>query len=98
MARFSLSSHCRRDLAEIWEYIAQHSVHHANELHERFYSIFSLLCRQPEIGVDASEVMQGTRKFPVDNYVVYYRITQRGVRILHVFHSRRSVRKALRKQ
>jgi plasmid stabilization system protein ParE len=41
--------------------------------------------------------MQGTRKFPVDNYVVYYRITQRGVRILHVFHSRRSVRKALRK-
>jgi plasmid stabilization system protein ParE len=98
VARVSVSRQARRNLIEIWKYVAKDSVRHADRLHERFYEVFSLLGRQPEIGIDSSEIKQGTRKFPVDNYIIYYKITQRGIQVLHVFHGKQNQRKALRRQ
>ena len=98
MAHFRVSPQARRDLMEIWKYIAKDSIRHADLLHERFYAVFSLLGRQPEIGLDSGEIKQGTRKFPVDNYVIYYRITRRGIQVIHVFHGKRNQRRAARKQ
>ena len=94
MAQFTVAPKARRDITEIWKYIAQDSVGHAIRWRERLYELFVLLAAQPRIGMPSDEMKPGIRRFPFGNYLIYYRITRRGIQIVHVLHGKRDQRRA----
>ena len=98
MARYTVSPKARRDLIDIWKYIAQDSLQHADRWLERVYQVFVFLGLEPRMGSTSDEIHPGTRKFPLGNYIIYYRVTSRGVQVLHVFHGKRDQRKAFEKR
>lgn len=98
MARFTVSRKANRDLTDIWKYIAVDSVQHADRWLARIYQLFALLGTEPLLGVTSDHIHPGTRKFPIGNYIVYYRVKGKSVYILHVFHGRRNQRRAFEKQ
>src|SRR5437764_892249 len=87
--RLRVSPKARRDLNDIWKYIARDSLVNADRLILRLFEVFALLTKQPALGSSSDEIEPGTRKFPVGNYNVYYRIGIRSIQILHVFHAKR---------
>ncbi len=98
MARFTVSPQARRDLIDIWKYIAKDSIQNADRLYERLYEAFAVLGSHPAIGRASDEIEPETRRFPVGNYLIYYRIRRQRVQILHVFHGKRDQRKAMREK
>lgn len=96
MPHYVLSLQARRDLIDIWKYIAQNNEEAADGLYERFYQVFALLGKHPYAGQASDNIELGTRKFPVGNYIVYYRPKKRHVQILHVFHGKRDQGKAMK--
>ncbi len=98
MARFTVSPQAHRNLIDIWKFIAKDSIRNADRVYERFYEAFALLGSQPAMGPASDDIEPGTRRFPVGNYIIYYRIAQNGVQILHVFHGKRDQRKAMSKK
>jgi toxin ParE1/3/4 len=94
VAQFTVAPKARRDITDIWKYIASDSIHHATRWRARLYELFVLLAAQPKIGILADEIQPGTRRFPFSSYLIYYRITRRGIQIVHVFHGKRDQRRA----
>lgn len=94
MARFTISPKAQRDLTDIWKFIAQDSIQHADRWLERAHEVFALLGLQPRMGFPSDEIHPGTRRFPLGTYIIYYRVSTRAVQILHVFHGKRDQRKA----
>lgn len=90
MAQFLLSPAARVELLEIFNEIAVDNLTAAERLIDRFDRLFHRLAAQPEMG----ERVPGRRgrqfrRFPVRNYIVYYRPIKDGVEVLHVWHGAR---------
>lgn len=50
-----------------------------------------LLARSPELGRPRVELAPGLRSFPVAPYVIFYRITSRGIEIIRILHGSRDI-------
>jgi toxin ParE1/3/4 len=79
------------DLAEIWSYIAEDSVVHADALALRIDRAFKLLARRPQIGRTRPELYPGLRSFAIGNYVVFYLSLTNGMDVVRVFHGARDI-------
>jgi len=84
----------RADLDDIWVYVARETGseviadHQVNAITSRFY----LLAEHPRLGrARADDLGRGRRSFPVDDYVIVYRIVGADVQILRVAHTRRNL-------
>jgi len=88
-----VSKRAERDLKSIAYYIATESgsVDSAERQIDAIIERFDLLTEHPEIGRARDDLGAGRRTFPVDNYVILYRITGADVLILRVAHSRRDL-------
>ncbi len=96
MKRIRLSATAKKDLDEIWHYIATNSgsTDVADRWIDSIASAFLLFSRAPEAGTLRSEIGEGVRGFPVGNYMVYYRVAGSHIavsRILHGMRDQRSV-------
>jgi toxin ParE1/3/4 len=54
-----------------------------------FEVCFSLLASQPELGRACDGIRKGLRQHEHGKHIVFYRLTERGVRILRVMHQQR---------
>lgn len=98
-ARWLLSPHAARELEEIWLYIAtQGGVDRADRTLDRLRQRFQALAEQPLLGRARDDLRSGWRSTVVEPYVVYYRPTPAGVRILRVWHGRRDQNRLRRRQ
>jgi len=97
--RYVLTSDARADLDSIWKYIARKSsAETATELLYRIRDVFPTLASSPSVGVRVSGAPQpDLRKFPMGNYLIYYRPKHGGVRIERVIHGKRQQSRALRR-
>jgi len=95
VGQFWQSSRVHGDLRKIWEYIAKDSIIQADRLLARFYDVFQLLSNEPGMGIHTEYLGPGTRRFPVGNYIIYYRKYRLGIQVLRVMHGMRDQRKAL---
>jgi toxin ParE1/3/4 len=95
-----LSPLARADLDGIWDYIAgRSSAETATGFIWKFYEIFASIASSPAAGVAAPDLLrEGARKFPMGNYLVYYKPKRGRVEILRVLHGKRVQRRALRKK
>lgn len=92
MARLFVSHEARRDLVEIYLFIALDNAEAAERHHGRLEAAFRAIASQPKIGKQRNDLREGTRSLAVNNYVIYYRYTRSSTRILRVLHGARDIR------
>lgn len=88
---YRLSRRARRDLLQIWNYIAVDSEPSADRFVDLLTQHLQLLGQNPYIGRRRDELRAGYRSFPVGQYLIFYRVMSPGVQIMHVMHSKRDI-------
>ncbi|MDR3474135.1 MAG: type II toxin-antitoxin system RelE/ParE family toxin [Devosia sp.] len=83
--------HPRRDLYEIWAYVASDNPSAADKLIARFTETFKALAVNPMLGRSRDELRAGLRSLPQGRYVVFCRQEGRSLQILRILSSYRHV-------
>jgi toxin ParE1/3/4 len=98
--RYLVSREAGADLDGIWDYIAERgSVNIATGFLGKFRESFASIGSSPRAGVNMPELPPGDmRKFPMGNYLIYYRALPKKIVIVRVLHGKRIQGKALRKK
>ena len=91
MATYRLTQRARRDVLEIWQYIAEDSAPAADRFIDRLIHHFQLVGDNPRVGRSRDELRLGYRSFPVGDYLLFYRITAPAVSVMRVVHGRRDL-------
>ena len=91
-ARFTLLA--RKDLQEIQAYIAQDNPKAAAQYLSILKQKCEILAQTPTIGVCRKEYCN-LYKFPVDKYLVFYRITESGIEVIRILHGARDIQSIL---
>jgi toxin ParE1/3/4 len=89
MATYRLSARARRDLAEIWAYIADDSSDQADRFLESIVARLRILAQNPQIGRSRTELHPDLRSFPVREYLILYQARKGGIAVVRVVHGRR---------
>ena len=89
MRQVRIAATARRDLTEIWKFIARDNPAAANRVRDGIKARFELLARFPGIGQKRNELADGLHCFPVGNYVIYYIHSIDHLRILRIVHGAR---------
>ncbi len=79
------------DLAEILEYLDQHSPLIAERVADAFDDRFRLLAQFPEMGRAREELSTGLRSVVVEHYVIFYRVTASAVELIRILHEARDI-------
>jgi toxin ParE1/3/4 len=96
VARYRVSAKADRDVMNIWKRIAADNEPAADRFHHLLYEKFQALAATPGIGVSTAHVAPNTRKFPVGEYIIYYRPAPDRILISRVLHGRRRQEQAYR--
>jgi toxin ParE1/3/4 len=88
-----LAKRAQADLDKIWDYVfeASGSAEIADRLIDAITQRFCLLATHPEIGRHRDDLRLGRRTYPVESYVILYRLKGADVLILRVAHSKRDL-------
>jgi toxin ParE1/3/4 len=88
---YRLSGRARRDLVQIWRYIANDNEPAADRFIDLITQRLELLGENPYAGRSRDELRPGYRSFPVGQYVVFYRLSESRVEIMHILHGKRDI-------
>jgi len=80
------------DLAEIWAYIAEDSLRHADAFAAAIDREIRGLARHPLIGRARPELLTNLRSLPFGRYVVFYLSRKHGIEVVRVLHGARDLR------
>ena len=89
--RLVIAADARKDLSDIWDYIAVGSVEAADALYDECLRQFELFVVLPNIGKRRDELGSNLRSFPVGRYLVFYRVENEELTIIRVLHSARDI-------
>jgi len=95
MSRVVVRPRALADLAEIWAFIAEDSVKHADKFAALIDDHFATLARRPHLGRSRPELAPDLRSFPVGQYVIFYMPLPKGVEIVRVLHGARDTESVL---
>jgi toxin ParE1/3/4 len=79
------------DLAEIWAYISEDSLRHADALAAAIDREIRALARRPLIGRARPELFADLRSLPFGRYVIFYLPRKRGIEFVRVLHGARDL-------
>jgi toxin ParE1/3/4 len=98
--RYLISANATADLDSIWDYIAtSSSADVASGFIWKFHEVFASIASSPRAGVKMPELPPGdVRKFPMGNYLIYYRALPGKILIARVLHGKRVQRRAFLKK
>lgn len=88
----------RRDIIEIWNYIAQNNSRAADALLDRIDAKLSLLSQNPKLGRRRDELTADLRSFAVGRYILFYRECTGGIVLVRALHSARDLKPLLATQ
>jgi toxin ParE1/3/4 len=91
---YRLTKSAGRDVVAIWKHIGADNIRAADALYEMLHGKFSALAASPLIGVAATNMVRGLRKFPVGNYLIYYRVTRGTIIVTRILHGKRQQKRA----
>ncbi len=93
MGRVVRTPLARIDLKQIGDHIARES--RSRDIALRFLDRIAGRCRvyasQPELGEACPDLQENVRRFPVGNYVIFYRPLADGIEVLRVLHGSRDI-------
>jgi toxin ParE1/3/4 len=90
-SRITRRKRANADVETIWAWIAAKNVKAAEELLDRFSTIFEMLVHNPLAGRPRPDLGHELRSFAVDNYIVFYIPRPGGVDIVRVMHGRQDI-------
>jgi toxin ParE1/3/4 len=91
MASYSLSKEARQDIDDILIYMAADQVDAAVLFNDRLDELFWMLADNPRAGRERPDLSEGLRCFPLDSYLIFYRLWAGRVTIARVLHSARDL-------
>jgi len=91
LAKVRVSATARRDLKQIWTYIAEDNMQAADALLDRIGSMLNLLGRTPLLGRSRDELAAGLRSFAVGNYVIFYLPRGSGIIVVRILSGYRDL-------
>jgi toxin ParE1/3/4 len=91
MKQVRLSPQAELDLEEIEDYISRDNPAAARQLILTVLEKFELLSSQPGIGRNRADVSPDLRSFPINNYVIFYRMIRGDIEVVRVVHGARDV-------
>jgi toxin ParE1/3/4 len=95
MSSYRLARPAKADLDEIWLFIAQDAgLETADRFIDAITDRFVMLAGMPEAGRLADHIEQDVRVFPVEMYLIYYRISPGWISIARVVHGMRDQQSA----
>ena len=81
----------RRDLIEIWQFVADRHRAGADGLLRRILEVLELLAENPEMGRERPELAPALRSFPVDNYSIFYSRSESSLQLVRVIRFSREI-------
>ena len=91
MAHITRRPAARRDLIDIWLYIADANEAAADRFLDRIQTALEMLLENPLAGRTRSELIEGLRSFPVGNYILFYRPTPVGIELIRALSGYRDI-------
>jgi toxin ParE1/3/4 len=88
----------RRDLLQIWAYIAVDNLTAADNLLDLIDEKIQLLAESPGLGPRRPELGRSLRSFPVGHYIIFYRRRRDGILLVRVLHGARNLRRVFRRR
>ena len=99
MKRYTLSRKARRDVFDLWLYIAKDSVETADRVETVIFENCELLAENPRIG---KLTMRATKRpllswpaLPYKNYLIFYELRPGGIIVVRVVRGERNIPKLL---
>jgi len=91
-SKLKISRPAKKDLDDIWLYIAQDNVDAADRFVDLLTDKFPVLASFPEMGRSRDDLASGLRGLPVKNYLILYRNLKGQVEIVRVVHGARDLK------
>ena len=91
MLRLVKAPRAEADLIDIWLYVAEDQPINADRLLDRLNDAALLIADTPEMEVDRSVLSTDLKSFPVDNYIVFYRVKPDVLELVRVLSSSRDI-------
>lgn len=92
MPELIISAEAEGDLLDIWLYIAEDSPVNADQFLDKLNDKTLKPCEFSEIGIDRPELGKDLKSFPVDRYLLYYRVIATGIELVRILHGTRDSR------
>ena len=89
MFEIKYSRQSKLDLKEIWLYIAYDSQIEADKYIKNIRDKILNLIDYPELGREVPEIGLNYRLYVIGRHKVYYKIQNKAVKILRIYHSKR---------
>jgi plasmid stabilization system protein ParE len=99
MSDYILSPKARREIKEIWYFIAQDDLEAADRWIAKLVEAFHVLARNPDIGHERTDLTDRPVLFwPVGKYLIVYKLQNNRIRIIAVTQGSRDMPSYLRKR
>ena len=96
MTRYILTPSAKRDINDIWDYIANDSIEAADRVLDALESAMARLAKNPKIGHWREELADKRHRFfLVYSYLIVYRGEAKALQIVRVLHAARDVQSIL---
>lgn len=96
MKQFVLTPSAKRDLNNIWDYLADDSIVAADRVLDALENAIAKLAKNPGLGHWREDLAdQRHRFFSVYSYLIVYRHNAKPLQIVRVLHAARDVRRIL---
>ena len=97
MASAKFTALALQDLKEIRDFIAKDKSGIASKYMTMLKQKCELLASSPGLGVKREEYCK-LYKFPVDSYLIFYRLSQTGIDVIRILHGNRDIDSILNSQ
>ncbi|SKB11555.1 conserved hypothetical protein [Planktothrix sp. PCC 11201] len=91
MSRYLITLPAKQDLREINNYLTRFSPVAVRQINEKIQQQFKRLADFPNMGQSCNELSEGLRRFPVEDYLIFYRPISNGVEIVRIVSGYRNI-------
>jgi toxin ParE1/3/4 len=89
MKGYVLSPRAQKDIDDIWEYRVEHwNVRQAEIYLRQIQRATETVAAEPNIARACDHIRPGYWKYPAGSHVLFFRITDKGISVVRVLHSR----------
>lgn len=91
MSRYLITLPAKQDLREINNYLTRFSPIAVRRINDKIKQQFKRLAVFPNMGQSCNQLSEGLRRFPVEDYLIFYRPISNGVEIVRVVSGYRNI-------
>jgi len=91
MKKLIISSEASQDLEEIIDYFYNINIEAGENFLEEFNKKCKYLANFPNIGRSYKHIKDYLRGIPLDGYIIFYRVIENGIEIMHVVSGYRNL-------